>query len=91
MLNYRIERTDLESLEKSLEDEALDDLLALDQLRQQCNQGLVILGFIECWITFRPTYEFDPRISDWNSESILLPAWTHKVLWRGEHIEQTFY
>ena len=43
-------------------------------------------------IAFKPTYKFDPGTDNWDSsEKHRAPSWTDRILYRGEHLEQTHY
>ncbi len=67
-------------------------MLNADQFVQQRNQRKVFVGYKEGPITFLPTYKFDPGTDTWDtSEKARAPAWTDRILWRGEHIEQQLY
>ena len=67
----------------------LTELLKADQMLQQRYQRKVFNGYTEGPITFLPTYKFDPGTDDWDtSEKSRAPAWTDRILWQGDHIEQ---
>jgi hypothetical protein len=52
----------------------------------------VFTGYTEGKLTFPPTYKFDPGTDNWDSsEKARAPAWTDRVLWKGDHIEQKIY
>ena len=43
-------------------------------------------------IAFKPTYKFDPGTDQWDSsDKQRAPSWTDRILYRGEHLEQTHY
>ena len=91
-LNYRIEGLDLERVKELIKSENLEELLAYDQLRSQRNQGHVFTSFLEGRITFKPTYKYDLGTDVYDtSDKARIPSWTDRILWRGEHIECTFY
>ncbi len=91
-LNYRI--TDLEAPEvkEVLRRNGLRELQASDQFVQQRALKKIFVGYHEGEVNFLPTYKFDPGTSDWDtSEKARAPAWTDRVLWKGDHVEQTSY
>merc|ERR1719510_1411916 len=70
----------------------LSDLFNYDQFKQQRHQRKVFNGYTEHEITFPPTYKFDPGTDSWDtSEKARAPAWTDRILWKGQHIKQTSY
>ena len=91
-LNYRITDLDAETVKDLLLENNLEHLLAADQFRQQRRQRKIFSGYSEGDITFLPTYKFDPGTDDWDSsEKARAPAWTDRILWKGDHIRQTAY
>jgi synaptojanin len=78
-LNYRID-LDNASVRVYAEDDALDMLLAADQLNYVMNAGATFSGYIEGPILFRPTYRYDLGTDNYDtSEKMRVPAWTGKV------------
>jgi len=74
--NYRID-LDNASVRAYAEDDALDMLLAADQLNYVMNAGTVFSGYIEGPILFRPTYRYDVGTDNYDtSEKMRTPAWT---------------
>lgn len=91
-LNYRITELEAAEVKEIVREGKLKELLAADQFMQQRHQRKVFTGYNEGPITFLPTYKFDPGTDIWDSsEKARAPAWTDRILWRGEHIEQTTY
>ena len=75
-----------------LEENNLEALQEADQFVQQRHQRKVFVGYKEGKINFIPTYKYDPGTNDWDSsEKARPPAWTDRVLWKGEHVSQTAY
>ena len=91
-LNYRINDFDVSEVKELLAEENLSALLECDQLKSQQQHRRAFVEYEEGVITFRPTYKYDPGTSDWDSsEKGRSPAWTDRVLWRGDRISQTSY
>jgi len=90
-LNYRI---NMESnvVKIMISEDDLTKLLNADQLHQQRALGNVFEGYQEGAIMFRPTYKYDPGTSRWDTSSkSRSPAWTDRILWRGETMIQSTY
>ncbi|TRY74769.1 hypothetical protein TCAL_09197 [Tigriopus californicus] len=91
-LNYRITDLDTATVKELLQENNIPDLLLSDQFLQQRKQRRVFTGYKEGDITFIPTYKFDPGTDMWDtSEKARAPAWTDRILWRGDYIEQIAY
>jgi hypothetical protein len=74
--NYRID-LDNASVRAYAEDDALDMLLAADQLSYAMTTGTAFSGYIEGQILFRPTYRYDVGTDNYDtSEKMRTPAWT---------------
>jgi hypothetical protein len=74
--NYRID-LDNASVRAYAEDDALDMLLAADQLNYAMTSGTAFSGYIEGPIVFRPTYRYDVGTDNYDtSEKMRIPAWT---------------
>jgi hypothetical protein len=49
-------------------------------------------GYKEGDITFQPTYKYDAGTNTWDSsEKARPPAWTDRILWLGDRVQQTAY
>ena len=91
-LNYRLTDLDAETVKEIIKTGKLKELFDFDQFKQQRHQRNVFNGYTEHEITFPPTYKFDPGTDDWDaSEKARAPAWTDRILWKGQHIKQTSY
>ena len=67
-------------------------LLQKDQLNQQMTSGESFPYFHEMPISFPPTYKFDPGTRTYDtSEKMRIPAWTDRILSRGEVLKQLRY
>ncbi|CAB4256387.1 similar to Saccharomyces cerevisiae YIL002C INP51 Phosphatidylinositol 4,5-bisphosphate 5-phosphatase [Maudiozyma barnettii] len=89
--NYRIlmNNEDVRHL-ISLED--YSSLFEKDQLNQQMISGESFPYFHEMPITFPPTYKFDPGTKTYDtSEKMRIPAWTDRILSKGEILTQLSY
>ena len=88
-LNYRLGDLDRSEVMEHLEENNLEALQEADQFVQQRHQRKVFVGYKEGRINFIPTYKYDPGTNDWDSsEKARPPAWTDRVLWKGEHVSQ---
>jgi len=91
-LNYRLNDLDCAEVKDLLAEDNLAALQENDQLQLQRQQRKVFTGYQEGSITFRPTYRYDPGTNNWDtSEKSRTPAWTDRILWKGENIEQAVY
>lgn len=91
-LNYRLKDLDCSEVKDLLAENNLAALQECDQFKQQRHQRKVFVGYQEGAITFRPTYKYDPGTNNWDtSEKSRPPAWTDRVLWKGDNVEQTVY
>ena len=92
-LNYRINTTlGQNTLKVLLSQERRDELLALDQLIEQQREAKAFVGYNEGTITFEPTYKYDIGTSEFDTGSDRRPpAWTDRILWKGNCIEQFRY
>ena len=70
----------------------LDPMLAADQLMQAIDDGEVFMGYDEGPIRFRPTYKYDNGTDDYDtSEKQRIPAWTDRVLFKGQALRLKEY
>ncbi|KAF8269062.1 SacI homology domain-containing protein [Lactarius quietus] len=89
--NYRVD-LDNASVRAYAEDDALDMLLAADQLNYVMSSGAAFSGYVEGPILFRPTYRYDVGTDNYDtSEKMRIPAWTDRVLYRGNKLDQSIY
>jgi len=91
-LNYRINSLDCSEVKDLLAEGNLAAVQENDQFQQQRHQRKVFVGYHEGPITFLPTYKYDPGTNNWDtSEKSRPPAWTDRILWKGENIQQVVY
>jgi phosphatidylinositol-bisphosphatase len=91
-LNYRITDLNTSQVKTLLARSEMITLLKADQLNQQKERGNVLLDYTEGDITFQPTYKYDLNTDVYDtSEKARPPAWTDRILHRGEGIYQTAY
>ena len=99
-LNYRINK----SLTRKTSDQHRDmvkslicegnysELLKADQLKEQQLEGKCFVGYNEGFITFQPTYKYDIGTNEWDTgKHKRTPAWTDRILWKGDNISQRNY
>jgi len=90
-LNYRLNDLDADEV-KALVERDMQNLQTYDQLFQQKKMRKVFDRFKEGLIRFRPTYRYDVGTDNWDSsEKGRAPAWTDRILWKGERITQLTY
>lgn len=85
-MNYRVLLDNIEvrqELDKK-PDGYLDDIFNFDQLVHELNAGLILDGFKEPRITFRPTYKYDNGTENYDtSDKARTPSWTDRILYKG--------
>ena len=65
---------------------------SLDYLKLTFFQDKAFKNFLEGRITFEPTYKYDTGTNVWDSsEKARPPAWTDRILWLGDRVQQTAY
>ncbi|EEB05068.1 inositol-polyphosphate 5-phosphatase [Schizosaccharomyces japonicus yFS275] len=88
--NYRISLT-YEEVVQCIQQGKLEYLFDSDQLNTQMLMGAVFPFFSEQTITFPPTYKFDIQSDTYDtSDKHRVPAWTDRILFRGEVIPETY-
>lgn len=89
--NYRILMSN-EEVRQLIVQKEFATLFQRDQLNQQMIAGESFPYFHEMPINFAPTYKFDPGTKSYDtSEKNRIPAWTDRILGRGEVLRQTSY
>lgn len=89
--NYRILMSN-EDVRQLIVQKEFATLFQRDQLNQQMIAGESFPYFHEMPINFAPTYKFDPGTKSYDtSEKNRIPAWTDRILGRGEVLRQTSY
>lgn len=89
--NYRILMSN-DDVRKLIKDGEFSTLFQKDQLNQQMISGESFPYFHEMPINFPPTYKFDPNTKTYDtSEKMRIPAWTDRILSRGENLRQLRY
>eukprot|EP01134_Creolimax_fragrantissima_P007454 CFRG7454T1 len=90
-MNYRIDLTN-EQTRSLVEAKNWSELILHDQLTQNRAYGRVFVGFHESSIAFPPTYKYDFGTDKYDStEKQRIPAWTDRILWKGEGINCSAY
>ncbi|PPR04035.1 hypothetical protein CVT24_010610 [Panaeolus cyanescens] len=89
--NYRID-LDNATVRALAEHDDFDPLVAADQLRQAMDAGTVFAGYEEGPLLFRPTYRYDFGTDVYDtSEKMRIPAWTDRILYRGNVLDLAIY
>ncbi|KAI9745444.1 MAG: inositol polyphosphate 5-phosphatase [Claussenomyces sp. TS43310] len=89
--NYRIGMS-AERVKSLLNAGQLEMLYENDQLNIQMVAGLTFPHYSEARITFMPTYKFDLGNDRYDtSEKARIPAWTDRILRKGNNLRQTEY
>ncbi|KAG0662753.1 inositol-1 [Maudiozyma exigua] len=89
--NYRILMNN-EDVRRLIMLQDYSKLFEKDQLNQQMISGESFPYFHEMPITFPPTYKFDPGTKTYDtSEKMRIPAWTDRILSKGEILNQLRY
>ena len=85
-LNYRIDTMGRDTVVKAVCSNNLPKLLERDQLlvSKRRNPSFCMRAFMECPITFAPTYKYDIGSDKYDtSEKRRAPAWCDRILYRG--------
>ncbi|CCF60470.1 hypothetical protein KAFR_0K01150 [Kazachstania africana CBS 2517] len=89
--NYRILMSN-EEVRRLIVSKEYSKLFQKDQLNQQMISGESFPYFHEMPISFPPTYKFDPGTRHYDtSEKMRIPAWTDRILSKGELLKQIKY
>ncbi|KAI0335627.1 inositol polyphosphate phosphatase [Cubamyces sp. BRFM 1775] len=89
--NYRIDLDNERVRTLALIDD-FDALLAADQLRRAMDERAVFEGYQEGPLLFRPTYKYDLGTDNYDtSEKMRVPAWTDRILFRGNSLDLAVY
>ncbi|EDO14768.1 hypothetical protein Kpol_312p7 [Vanderwaltozyma polyspora DSM 70294] len=89
--NYRILMSN-EEVRKLITAKEFAKLFERDQLNQQMIAGASFPYYHEMEIKFPPTYKFNPGTKVYDtSEKMRIPAWTDRILSRGEVLNQLSY
>ncbi|KAL4223420.1 Phosphatidylinositol 4 [Mactra antiquata] len=83
-LNCRLENITKQEAENYIKDNNLDKLVALDQLKRAQKEGLMLVGFEEGPLNFKPTYKFNKNSDLYDtSEKQRIPAWCDRILYKA--------
>jgi hypothetical protein len=98
-LNYRLELPRLEvelmkaslgSMDKDHKDNAIEGILAYDQLNRERISGRAFQGYSEGKISFMPTFKYDKGSDEFDTSSKARPpAWTDRVLFNTAPVENS--
>lgn len=89
--NYRIALSN-EEVRKCIAEERWDTLYENDQLNLAMLAGETFRYYNEGQIHFPPTYKFDNGTDQYDtSEKHRIPAWTDRILYRGQDLKQLEY
>ncbi|KAJ3518071.1 hypothetical protein NLJ89_g77 [Agrocybe chaxingu] len=89
--NYRID-LDNATVRALAEHDDFDPLFAADQLRQAMDLKAAFAGYEEGPLLFRPTYRYDLGTDVYDtSEKMRIPAWTDRILHRGNALDLAVY
>lgn len=89
--NYRINLPN-DTVRNLVSKNDLKTLYECDQLTRSREIGAVFPGFNEAEIKFKPTYKYDNGTNNYDSsEKQRIPAWTDRVLFRGDGLELLEY
>ncbi|XP_052799646.1 inositol polyphosphate 5-phosphatase K-like isoform X1 [Mya arenaria] len=83
-LNCRLEGISRDRAVELTQQNRLEELFKLDQLKQAQQEGLMLVDFQEGPLNFKPTYKFDKDTDVYDtSEKQRVPAWCDRILWRA--------
>ena len=97
-LNYRVDESmGTEKVLELSEKGIIDELRNFDQLNIERKEGRVFEGFEEGFLTFPPTYKYQPGTDIYEQrpdKKLRAPAWCDRVLWMAQeptHVHQLTY
>jgi endonuclease/exonuclease/phosphatase family metal-dependent hydrolase len=98
-LNFRITPNESLNTLKMLENKGfhypypfiLEKLREYDELLYAMTYHRVLQGFQEGLLTFKPTYKYDANMDIYDAKTVRMPAWTDRILWKGEKTELLQY
>eukprot|EP01064_Diplonema_japonicum_P039565 TRINITY_DN9955_c0_g1_i1.p1 TRINITY_DN9955_c0_g1~~TRINITY_DN9955_c0_g1_i1.p1 ORF type:complete len:703 (+),score=68.75 TRINITY_DN9955_c0_g1_i1:37-2109(+) len=86
-LNYRLWNIENTMVRSMVKNNRLEDLLSKDQLAQARVTSTAFSEFLECPITFPPTYKYDPGTDLYDSSAKQRsPSWTDRVLFMSRPV-----
>ncbi|KAG8953173.1 inositol polyphosphate 5-phosphatase [Tulasnella sp. 419] len=89
--NYRID-LDYDTAKSLAAANQLGQLLKYDQLIEAMQTGMAFGGYKERIPNFKPTYRYDLHSDEYDtSEKRRVPAWTDRIIFRGDELKNTVY
>lgn len=90
--NYRISLFENQTVRDMIVEKRFNELFEFDQLSNQMILGESFPFYNEMEIKFPPTYKFNKNTDEYDtSEKMRIPAWTDRILSRGNNLNQIAY